>query len=176
MRKSIPNLLIVAGDGRNCGKTAMVARLLKQLGGMPITAVKISPHFHKPSEGLKLLEEREGFRIFEETNWWSAKDSSRMLQAGAARVFYCQVAEGMITEAFGRLSGYITDKSPVVCESPSLALYYEPGVMIMMTGSDTPGREAGELLNLSHIRYTIDDLDRSTSLPFRFSGGAWQEI
>jgi hypothetical protein len=173
MRKKIPNLLIVAGDGRNSGKTSMVCRIIGQFRENGIVAVKISPHFHEPSAGLLLIESGEGYNIFEESNLWSAKDSSRMMQSGAGKVFYCQSTETKLEEAFDKILQIIPAGTAIVCESPALVRHFEPGIFVLMSGSDRPAKEISDIRNFPHTRYSVEDLDRATSLPFDFIKGEW---
>ena len=173
MRKKIPNLLIAGGDGRNSGKTAVVCRIIDQLKDSRIFAVKTSPHFHEPSPGLSLVYEEEGLRLFEETNILSAKDTSRMLYAGASRVFYIQAGRDRVSEGFLRLIAMLPAGVAVVCESPSLVRDIEPGIFILMRGSDQPSKDISEIEGYSQISYTIEMLDAASRLPFRFADGKW---
>ena len=46
-RISFPNLLLVAGNGRNVGKTWLVCRIIEKISqNQKVTAVKISSHYH----------------------------------------------------------------------------------------------------------------------------------
>ncbi|HVN59564.1 MAG TPA: hypothetical protein VMT63_14795 [Bacteroidales bacterium] len=175
MRQRIPNLLIVGGDGRNSGKTAMICRIIAQLKDERIIPVKISPHFHEPSRGLVEITSEEGYRIFEETSLWSAKDTSRMLQAGAQKVYYIQSSEEALAMAFGKLGELLPADSAVVCESPALIKYIEPGLFILMKGSDRPSKDISEIENYSHYSFTVEQLDKEILLPFVVSGGEWKK-
>jgi hypothetical protein len=173
MRKIIPNLFIVAGDGRNSGKTSMACRIIGQFRESGVTGVKLSPHFHEPSPGLVLIESGDGYNIFGESNLWSAKDTSRMLQSGAAKVFYSQVLERGIEAAFNRILDQISPGTPIVVESPSLIKYFEPGVFVIMIGSDKPGKEMNEIEEFTHLNCTVDEIDRTDHMPFLFTDGEW---
>ncbi len=84
----IPNLLIIAGTGNKSGKTSMACRIIGQFRHHEIVSVKITPHFHKTTPGLVLISEKSGYSVYEETNNDISKDTSRMLNAGASRVFF----------------------------------------------------------------------------------------
>jgi hypothetical protein len=175
MRRRIPNLLIVGGDGRNSGKTAMVCRILTQMKSLSVVPVKISPHFHEPSPGLEIIEEQDGFRVYRETNLWNAKDTSRMLQCGAVQVFYSQSEESKIAGAFEVIFKLLPAGTPVVCESPALVKYIEPGIFVLMRGSDKPSKDLSEIEIYPHSEFTIDDIDGNRALPFVFENLEWKK-
>lgn len=172
--KEIKNLFLIAGSGRNSGKTTMVCRITRQFRNLEIISVKISPHFHEPSSGLKELSRAKGYNIYEETDRRSEKDTSRMLQCGAKRVFYVQVSEGCLGEAFNELMKNVPSDCPVVCESPSLIRYVEPGVfVIMMSEDDTRKKDISEMMKARHSKYTLAALSGAEALPFEFINGKW---
>jgi len=133
----IPGLLIVAGTGRKVGKTTVACRIIESFSNRSITAVKISSHFHKPQEHLKLIHRHSDYVIWEEMSCSVDKDSSRMLAAGATRSFYIQAGKGASVTAFVRLLESIPDDSPVVCESPSLGKGVKPGALIIVSGDES---------------------------------------
>ncbi len=53
---TIPNLLIIAGTGNKSGKTTFACRLIEQFRSLDIISMKITPHFHETTAGLKLLK------------------------------------------------------------------------------------------------------------------------
>ena len=175
IRRRIPNLLIVGGDGRNSGKTAMICRILSELKDPSVVPVKINQTFHELGRGLIPLLEENGLKIFEETSLWSAKDTSRMLLAGASRVIYIQSADDRLAEAFALTEKLLPKGSPVLCESSMLIRYCDPGVYVFMKGSDKPSADNGEQEKYDHVSFTIQELDSTPALPFRFTGGEWKK-
>lgn len=168
------NLFLIAGTGRNTGKTTMVCRVTRQFSHLDIISIKISPHFHEPSRGLNELSRGKGYIIYEETDHHSEKDTSRMLQCGAKRVFYVQVAEGHLDESFNELLKYIPSESPVVCESPALIRYVEPGVFVIMMSEENNGRkDISEMIKAPHSEYRLAALRLLSELPFDFKKGKW---
>lgn len=103
IRQKINNLLIVAGTGRKSGKTSMVCGIIRQFMDKGIVAVKISPHFHEPSPGLVPVIVKNEYRLYEESDGISSKDTSRMVNAGSKRVFYIQVSDNYIVDAFSEI-------------------------------------------------------------------------
>lgn len=130
------NLLIIAGTGRNSGKTSLACEIIKQFSKAKPIALKISPHFHKPSAGLKLLKSDNDFNIYRELSDKGDKDSSKMLISGASAAYYIQVYDNNAGRAFKWLVSYLQTTSPIVCESPALRRFVEPGVFII-ADSDT---------------------------------------
>jgi hypothetical protein len=69
-------VLVIAGSGRNAGKTAVGCALVRALEEFCWTAVKVTPHVH----GLAAA-------VYEELDLDSQKDTGRYLAAGAKRAF-----------------------------------------------------------------------------------------
>jgi len=72
-------VLVIAGSGRNAGKTAVGCALMQALHELCWTAVKITPHVH--DAGTAMNEAQHGA---------SEKDTGRYLGAGAKRAFLIQ--------------------------------------------------------------------------------------
>ncbi len=56
-----------------------------------------------------------------------------MLQSGAAKVFFAKVLDNSLKFVFDKIMGLIPEGTPVICESPALRNYVEPGVFVIMT-------------------------------------------
>ncbi len=125
------NLLIVAGTGRNSGKTTLACNIIKQFSDIKPIALKISPHFHEPSSGLELLKSDADFNIYKERSETGDKDSSKMLISGASAAYYIQVYDNNAGRSFRWLVDYLHTGNPIVCESPALRRFVEPGVFII---------------------------------------------
>lgn len=128
-------MLIVRGTGRNVGKTLSACNIIKQLAEKhnPV-GVKISPHFHSLDGIQDCIHKSEKLIIVEEKNI-SGKDSSRMLQAGAKKVFYIQAKNDQLPEAINLLSVHLNPYEPVVVESGGLYDYIEPSLLITIIGN-----------------------------------------
>lgn len=131
-----PNILLVAGTGRNIGKTVTVCRIIARLAKEyePV-GVKISPHFHELEGNTEYVHQSENFVIVREKNI-SRKDSSRMLQAGAKTVFYVQCKPGYLAGAMEYLFPLLSSESPVIVESGGLYEILEPGLLIFIRGDE----------------------------------------
>jgi hypothetical protein len=170
----IPNLLIIAGTGNASGKTSMACRIIEQLVDQNVYGVKITPHYHDITPGLDPVKEASGYSIFRETNRELSKDTSRMLRAGAAGVYFAKVEDNSLPKAFNWIMRYIPEGSPVICESPALRYYVEPGLFIIMTSSDEHNKiNINKLLDLPHVEFNLSSLQSEKSLPIIFDNGRW---
>jgi hypothetical protein len=170
----IPNLLLIAGTGTKSGKTSVACKIIRQFSNLSITAIKISPHFHETTEGLILKSENRGYVIYEETNNASSKDTSRMLFAGASKVYFAKVWDDQLFEVFKKIMEYMQSGVPVICESPALRNFIDPGVFIIMTSdSINKHKNIKHLQTLPHLMFKLEDLEKIDSLPISFEEGRW---
>lgn len=130
IKVKLPNLLLIAGNGRNVGKTTLACRIISHFANeMPVTAVKISPHFHD-FDATDLVFGTENFVIINETKR-TEKDSSLMLQAGASKVFFVMAKTGYLSEATEKLLQFLPENL-IVCESGGLHEFVTPGIFLMV--------------------------------------------
>jgi hypothetical protein len=170
----IPNLLIIAGTGNKSGKTSMACRIIEQFRHIGIISVKITPHFHETTPGLVLISEKTGYSVYEETNSDISKDTSRMLKAGASKVYFAKVRESSLHDAFKEIIRHVPSGTPLICESPALRRYIEPGIFIIMTSLTKDNqKDIKSLLDLPHVDFNLDYLARNKDLPIAFSNGKW---
>src|SRR5450759_2532532 len=173
----IPNLLLIAGTGTKSGKTTMACRIIEQFKHLNITAIKISPHFHETTPGLQTIYEESGYSIYEETNRNATKDTSRMLNSGASRVYFAKVLDDRLKFVFDKILNLISEGAPIVCESPALRNFIEPGVFIIMSSYTTNKRKnINHLLTLPHVRFKLEELDKLSRIPIEFEDGRWREL
>ncbi|MGQ8338193.1 hypothetical protein ACUNWD_16695 [Sunxiuqinia sp. A32] len=132
MNKSWENILLIAGTRRNVGKTTFTCQLLETVKDLSPIAIKTTPHFHDETSGLKLLSENQGYRLFEETNQSTNKDSSLFLQRGAHRSFYLQAKDEYLDEGFIALFPYLEPEKPILIESAALHKYMQPGLFLVV--------------------------------------------
>jgi hypothetical protein len=174
----IPNLILIAGTGTKSGKTTIACRIIEQFSNLNITAIKISPHFHESTEGLKTIEEKpEGYAIYEETNSDSTKDTSRMLQAGASRVYFAKVFDDRLLFVFNKIKDLIPEGTPIICESPALRNFIDPGIFIIMSSKTiNKFKNINHLLELPHIMFKLEELAGISTVPIAFEDGKWKSI
>jgi len=170
----VTNLLLIAGTGNKSGKTTLACRAIEQFRDTGIIAIKITPHFHETTPGLILLKERLGYSIYEETDPETNKDTSRMLKAGAARVFFVKVTDNNLGAAFSEILEFIPSGTPVVCESPALRYFAEPGLFVIMKSDENNNnKDISMLLELPHVMFHLSEIHRKTTFPFSFTEGKW---
>jgi hypothetical protein len=170
----IPNLLLIAGTGTKSGKTTLACRIIEQFTHLNITAIKITPHFHETTPGLKVVIEEPGYAIYEETDRESSKDTSRMLRAGASKVYYAKVLDDSLPFVFNKIKELIPEGTPIVCESPALRYYTEPGAFLIISSETTnKSKNISELLKLPHVMFKFEELGNINSIPIEFENGIW---
>lgn len=172
--QSIPNLLIIAGTGTKSGKTTMACRIIEHFSTLGVIAVRVSPHFHTRTEGLLTIREGEDYCVSQETNASTTKDTSRMLRAGASKVFLIEAKDELLSSVFQELMQDIPEDTPVVCESPALRDHIEPGLFILISSThENKRQDLSHLQNLPHLKFDINDLSRHEEIPIKFRDGRW---
>lgn len=157
-------LLIIGGTGRDAGKSTLAALLISRYKDPGVTGVKITPHPHPDMAGLTLMADNNGFQVFEEKDNKSEKDSSRMLRAGALKVFLIVTAEENLGEAFATLKPMLPKGLPVICESPALRRFVEPDLFILMVhggGDNSERKNIDDLIPLADLSLTLSNLDHN---------------
>jgi hypothetical protein len=147
---TLKNLIIVAGAGRNVGKTELACRLIRKFSTRTdIYALKVSA-IH-PDEGIFHGDHtnlESGIDLVEETRIGLEKDTSRMLQAGATRVFYLQGDDRRIRAGYLRFQSLVPADAAIVCESSSLWKYVQPGLLLLLRSAHAEVKpRAEELMN-----------------------------
>lgn len=144
--KLYPNILLIAGTGRNSGKTTLALTIIRRFSEQcRLVAVKISPHFHQGTAGLRLLDQTPHYNIYNETEVNGVKDSSRMLAAGSEEVFYVEVHDLHLQEAFEALMKRVSPSSPMLVESPALGSVIQPGLFFIVDHPQTVYKKADVL-------------------------------
>ncbi len=170
-RVDFPNILLVAGNGRNVGKTWLACRIIEKLSqNQNVTAIKISSHYH-PEDADNIIIQNDRFIISSETKI-NSKDSSLMLQAGAEKVYFIMVSQPHLLEAFNFLKDELKNKI-VVCESGGLVELINPGIFLFVNKKGNPIQKPHLLkyspLIIENEGQTIDfDLDRITITDNKF--------
>jgi len=167
------NVLVIAGTGRESGKTTLACLIIKKFRHLKPVAVKISPHFHEPTEGLINWHIDANFNVYRETSRIGNKDTTRMLSAGAADAYYIQAYDKNAEEAFKLVAYNIPADTPVICESPSLTKYIEPGVLFITDNKDVKYKKETKVL-LSRADKVLYPLLGEVNLEsLDFLGGSW---
>jgi hypothetical protein len=171
----VPNLLLIAGTGTKSGKTTMACRIIEQFKSLGITAIKISPHFHDTTPGLNVIYKEDRYAIYEETNSNVTKDTSRMLNSGASKVYFAKVFDDRLLFVFNKIQNLIPEGTPILCESPALRNFIEPGVFIIMSSESLNKRKnISHFLALPHLMFKMEELNKLNTIPVEFENRNWR--
>ena len=130
---SLPRLLLIAGTGRNSGKTTFACKIIEKFSKVhPIVAIKISSHFHPNVESGPIIINGADLYIAEETDVSKTKDSSLMLAAGAKRSFFVMASDNQVGRVIQTIVSLIERTDYIICESGGLRNYIIPGLFFMM--------------------------------------------
>jgi hypothetical protein len=158
-------MLLVSGSGQNTGKTTLVCRMIELFSPqLSIAGIKITHHFHPLTYEMPMIADNEYFKIFEEIRKDQPKDSSRMLNAGAARVFFVISEKEKPGEAIKELLKYLQEGVALICESGGLTEYIQPGLHLHVTnkkivirGSDPAGNDHDFSFKPENERITFEN-------------------
>ncbi len=135
----IDRMLMIGSSGANVGKTKLACELLARLSGRhDIAAIKVTTISDKDGQcprggkGCGVCSSLQGdFCITEETNRNSDKDTSRLLSAGASRVYWLRVLMTHLEEGASALIETLGADTVCICESNSLRRVIEPGLFLL---------------------------------------------
>ena len=128
-------MLMIGATARNCGKTTFACAIIKKFSRItPVIAIKVSTKRVTDSKhkGKKHCNPTKGFKIIEEHNTKGYKDTSRMLSAGAKKVFRIEVKENYLQQAAKAILKKIGRSTVCVCESNSLRKVIKPGLFLIL--------------------------------------------
>jgi hypothetical protein len=137
---SKPGILMIGATGRNTGKTEFACRIISACAGtIDIIGLKVTvierdkggcPRGH---ESCGVCDALKGdYEIITETDCHLSKDTSRMLAAGARKVFWLKADKDKLQQAGEALFKQIPPGALVVCESNSLRNILDPGLFVVM--------------------------------------------
>jgi molybdopterin-guanine dinucleotide biosynthesis protein A len=139
----LAGMLMVGSLGRSLGKTEFACSLIRKFSpkcdiiGIKITTIKDPKGGCPHGPGCGACSALEGhYDITAETDGKSDKDTSRMLAAGAKRVFWLRALKTHLEEGISALLDTIGNDAICVCESNSLRHLVEPGLFIMVRGDE----------------------------------------
>jgi molybdopterin-guanine dinucleotide biosynthesis protein len=135
-----PNFLLVGGTGRNSGKTEFVCSIIRTAkASHPVVGLKVTT-FTEGDEGCHGQRDAHtaaryyptGYQITEEKQPVPDKDTSRMLQAGAGRVYWLRARRECLTEGLDDVLRMVEPGELVVCESNSLRHILKPDIFLVI--------------------------------------------
>ena len=136
--------IVLGSTGRNTGKTEFACRLIEkyakdqQIYGVKV--VTIDPErgsCPRGGEGCGICSSLKGdYEISEETRSDTDKDTSRMLRAGAHKVYFLKVRYDRLAQGLNALVALIPENAFAVCESNSIRKVVEPGLFLVIKNRD----------------------------------------
>ena len=135
LKKYFNHMILIAGDGRNVGKTFLACKIIRHLSeSAEVIGIKISPHFHDLQNEEYIVIKNDRYIIAEEKAI-TRKDSSLMLQAGAKKVYFIMTRQEHLKEAFSSISEKLLNHV-IVCESGGLQELVQPGLFLFVKAKD----------------------------------------
>ncbi len=177
----IPQLLIIAGNARNVGKTTLAIQLISRFAAShKIIAFKVSSV--KPNDEIWHGNHEEAipddYIINVEDVSNCAKDTARMLAAGAMQAFYIRTRETHILQALEDLMNRLPTDCMLICESRSLGELVKPGLLVVLHKlGDVPGRK--DIASLEAKADVLIHIPENTNFPeetkllFSVDKGKW---
>jgi hypothetical protein len=127
-------MVVVGGNSRNIGKTAVVAGLIRSLPDYRWTAIKLTQYGHgicaADGKDCDCAPEEHPFAVTEETNRSGESDTSRFLVAGASRALWVRVRLGMLETVLPTMQQAIAGADAVIVESNSILRFWQPNVYV----------------------------------------------
>ena len=170
-----PTMILVGSTARNLGKTALATRLIEALRprekvvGVKVTTIRDrGAKCPRGGDGCGICSSLSGnYEILEETDPDGEKDTSQLLRAGAARVFWLKVMRDALVEGLDALMTHIDRDAVIVAESNSLRKVVRPDLFLMLKGSDRDQVKptAREVMPFADI--IVPSLDGNAAYPVR---------
>lgn len=132
---TIPSMILIGGNSRHSGKTTLACHIIGKFSGsyriigLKVTSIRPGEEIY---HGNHNPAEPDTYKILEEKNPDTAKDTSLMLKAGADKVFYIQARDEYLSIALQKFLKVAGPSSFIVCESRSLRKFVNPGIFFMM--------------------------------------------
>ncbi|HEV2314526.1 MAG TPA: hypothetical protein VGR94_04410 [Candidatus Acidoferrales bacterium] len=111
MFREWPRMIVIGGQCRNVGKTALAVDLIRAFPECDWMAIKITQHHALNND------DPAGYRFRAETDRSGHSDSSRFLTAGAARSFLLEASHAHFGEAMSELQTLMNGTENVIIES-----------------------------------------------------------
>jgi molybdopterin-guanine dinucleotide biosynthesis protein A len=183
-RPRLPGWLLIGSTGRNSGKTEFACAIIRAFRGKyPIVGVKVTAIVEGESTcprggagcGVCAALERD-FEISEEQGEHPGKDTARMLESGAHKVFWVRCRRQQLHAAIAALLTRLEPGALVVAESNSLARAIEPDLFLMVTNgrSSSAKPSAADVMPLAqHMVLSADGAFDPNPRHLVVLDGAW---
>ena len=129
-------ILMIGAAGKNAGKTEFVCQLIQKFKDVhKVFGLKVTTLHEEVDKGQ--LPPGKTYILSEETGGSPGKDTVRMLEAGAEKVFWLRATVDGLERGFHEFREYLSGNELVICESNSLRRVVEPGLFMIMKRTDT---------------------------------------
>lgn len=135
MFRKWPRIIVIGGQCRNVGKTALTVDLIRAFRECDWMAIKITPHH-------ALSDDSAGYHFRAETDRSGHSDTSRFLAAGAARSFLLEARRAHLEEAMAELRTLINGAENVIIESNVVLDYVSANLAILVLDPRRPDFKA----------------------------------
>jgi molybdenum cofactor guanylyltransferase len=168
----LENMLMIGSSGSNVGKTELACALLRKFGdahrivGVKVTAAASREQScPRGGQGCGVCSSMEAeYRITQETDRCSRKDTGRLLTAGADKVYWLRVLRTHLQQGLSALLEAVGRDSIVICESNSLRQVVEPGLFLIVDRADRPAWKQSAQQVRQHADRTVLSDGRSFDL------------
>jgi molybdenum cofactor guanylyltransferase len=164
-RPPFQRMLLLGAEGRNAGKTTLACAVIARFcGEFPVVGVKVTTvkdglgPCPRGGKGCGACTLDGQWCIEEETGAAAGKDTTRMLQSGALKVFWARSRPESLRACLAEIRARIEPRALVVAESNSLAQVCDPGVFLMLRERGAAGAKASADAVIQHAdRIVISD-------------------
>jgi hypothetical protein len=129
-------LVVIGGQCRKVGKSALVVDLIKAFPECRWTAVKITPYVESgcPVKGSSCQcgPGEHTFAIRQEKIRTGKTDTSRFLAAGAEKAIWVKTKSGRLKDALAALTSAIGHVGNVIVESNAILRYWQPDLFLLV--------------------------------------------
>lgn len=168
----LDSMLMIGSAGINVGKTVLACEVIKKfckstnITGIKVTTIKAKDGTcPRGGRGCGVCSSLDGdFCITEEFKRNSSKDTSKLLAAGASKVFWLRVMRSHLEHGLAALVNITGPDAVTICESNSLRRVVEPGLFLMVT---TPNLKKWKA-SAQDVRRYVDKVAVSDGSSFNF--------
>ncbi len=171
----VPTMILVGSTARDLGKTALATRLIEALRprekvvGVKVTTIRDrETKCPRGGDGCGICSSLTGnYEIWEEMDPDGEKDTSQLLKAGAARVFWLKVMRDALAEGLDALMTHIDREAVIVAESNSLRQVVTPNLFLMLKESDRDQVKPTAREVMSFVDITVPSAGGNAAYPVR---------
>ncbi len=142
-------VVVVGGQSKNIGKTALVCALIRAVPEASWCAVKITGHSHGEPE--QAVGASGHAYTLEAAYSPSATDSGRFLEAGAAASYWLRHVPGRLPDAMPAVRQLISQHQNTIVESNSLVAYLEPDLYLLLLDPQTADWKASAIEHWNQV-------------------------